>query len=86
MWGKGGEGFLKKALPAPSPPKDFRLVGRLCGRSPFRRETGIFEGHCNVAVKWHQSNTIQSFIRGRACRGGCLCPFAGILRSPSRKR
>ena len=78
---------MKKALQtSPTPPKNFRLVGRLCGRSPFRREAGIFEGHCNVAVKWHQSNTIQSFIRGRACRGGCLCPFAGILRSPSRKR
>lgn len=89
--GGGGEGFLKKALPAPSKPplplpKTFDWWGGYAAGVRSGGKPGIFEGHCNVAVKWHQSNTIQSFIRGRACRSGCLCLFAGILRSPSRKR
>lgn len=78
--GGGGEGLSLESPPrplqnSPTPPKDFRLVRRLCGWSSFRREAGIFEGHCNVVVKWYQSNTIQSFIRGRDCPGRMFMPF-----------
>ncbi len=48
MWGKGGEGFLEKALPAPSKPppplpKTFDLIESLLSFFPGGKGDGLSE-------------------------------------------